>query len=97
MRELVFAAACVSVSFLAPRARADAYDDALTLHARHERAATPREREIAQFDLAVKLHAMGLRNVSYGIYARAQIQSGMAHVLMRRTNDALRSFQRVAR
>jgi len=164
--------------------RADDYDAAVALSRVRAQASSPRDREIAEYELGVKLHELGLRQASYArfaaiarqpgharhaealpwlaalalelgeaadveesvgrygeeaidaiaddqtrwtldyllaryayrnhgydkalhlfakidrrspLYARAQIQSGLAHVAMRRTTPALRSFSQVAR
>jgi tetratricopeptide (TPR) repeat protein len=53
--------------FAAP-ARADEYDTALALDHARTHAPTVREREIAQFDLAVHLHEIGLRHAAYTIF-----------------------------
>lgn len=179
-----FVLAVMMAGFTATTARADDYDAALVLARARTDAQSPRDREIAQFDLAVTLHRLGFEQAAfvqlvpiarspsharyretlpwlavlaielgeaadveesvghYGeraidavaddatrwtldyllarymyrnhryddalrlfskvdhasrFYARAQIQSGFAHIAMRRTSPALRSFDRVAR
>ena len=181
MRIVLFAVACVLV---AGSARADDYDAALALDRARVQAQSPRDREIAQFDLALRLHDLGLEQAAYlqlariartpaharhrealpwlavlalelgeaadveesvgqygereidaiaddatrwtldyllaryayrnhryddavrlfakverrsHLYARAQLQSGLAHIAMRRTTPALIAFDRAAR
>jgi tetratricopeptide (TPR) repeat protein len=183
MRRIVLVAAAICV-FTVTTARADEYDAALALDRARVQSQSPRDREIAQFDLAISLHELGLKQAAYvelariarspsharhrealpwlavlalelgeaadveesvgrygepaidavaddatrwtldyllaryayrnhhyddalrlfakvdrrsHFYARAQIQSGFAHVAMRRTTPALQSFDRAAR
>lgn len=185
MRGIVLFAAVIGVfTVTTAAARADDYDAALALDRARVQSASPRDREIAQFDLALSLHDLGLKQAAYvqfariartpsharyqetlpwlavlalelgeaadveesvgqygeraidavaddatrwtldyllaryayrnhhyddalrlfakvdrrsRLYARAQIQSGFAHVAMRRTTPALQSFDRAAR
>jgi len=183
MGKLVLFAA-VLCAFTVPPARADDYDVALSLDRARVQSQSPRDREIAQFDLALSLRELGLKQAAYvqlariartpsharhretlpwlavlalelgeaadveesvgqygegpidavgddatrwtldyllaryayrnyhyddalrlfakvdrrsSLYARAQIQSGLAHIAMRRTTPALQSFDRAAR
>ena len=180
---IIAVAAVASVLFAAP-ARADDYDAALALEQARIQSQSPRDREVAQFELALSLHALGFGQAAYvqlariartpsharyhetlpwlavlalelgeaadveesvgqygepaidaiaddrtrwtldyllaryayrnhrydaalrlfakvdrrsRFYARAQVQSGFAHVAMRRTTPALQSFDRAAR
>jgi tetratricopeptide (TPR) repeat protein len=183
MRPIVAFAVAASVCIVTA-ARADEYDAALALQRAKMQSQSPRDREIAQFDLAVSLHGLGFAQASYvelariarnpsharyhetlpwlavlalelgeaadveesvgqygehaidaiaddatrwtldyllaryayrnhryddalrlfakvdrrsRLYARAQIQSGFAHIAMRRTTPALQSFDRATR
>jgi tetratricopeptide (TPR) repeat protein len=183
MRIVPFAIA-ICVFIVSAAARADDYDTALSLERARVQAQSPRDRDIAQFDLAISLHGLGLKQAAYvqlariartpmharyhetlpwlavlalelgeaadveesvgqygepaidaiaddatrwtldyllaryayrnhrydaalrlfakvdrrsHLYSRAQIQSGFAHIAMRRTTPALRSFDHVAR
>src|SRR5512146_941380 len=80
MRPIVFAAALV---LAASTARADDYDDALAVARTQTQATSPREREIAEFDLAVRLHELGLKQAAYGHFAAIARQP--AHARHRET------------
>jgi len=66
---VVFAAAAVC-AFTIGTARADDYDDALALDRARVQSQSPRDREIAQFDLALSLHQLGLKQAAYVELAR---------------------------
>jgi tetratricopeptide (TPR) repeat protein len=186
MRLVLFAAAAICVVFttVTTAARADDYDEALALNQARVQSQSPRDREIAQFELALSLRKLGFGQAAYvqlariaraplharheealpwlavlalelgeaadveesvgqygeraidaiaddatrwtldyllaryayrnhryddalrlfakvdrrsHLWARAQIQSGLAHIAMRRTTPALQSFHRAAR
>lgn len=183
MRRIVFVVAAICV-FTIGTAHADDYDAALALDRVRVQSQSPRDRQIAEFELALSLHDLGLKQAAYvqlariarspaharynetlpwlavlalelgeaadveesvgqygehaidaiaddatrwtldyllaryayrnyryddalrlfakvdrrsRLYARAQIQSGFAHIAMRRTTPALVSFDRAAR
>ena len=184
MGKLVLLAAVLCAFTVTPPVRADDWDAAVALDRTRVQSQSPRDREIAQFDLALSLHKLGFGQAAYvqlariartpaharhhetlpwlavlalelgeaadveesvgrygeadidaiaddatrwtldyllaryayrnhhyddalrlfakverrsSLYSRAQIQSGLAHIAMRRTTPALQSFDRAAR
>ena len=61
-------AAIVLLLVSAP-ARADDYDDAVALARSRAQASSPRDREIAEYELGVKLHGLGLKQAAYASFA----------------------------
>ena len=69
MRRIAWLAALVFV-LTATGARADDYDAALALDRARVQSQSPRDREIAQFELALSLHRLGLKQAAYVQLAR---------------------------
>jgi len=69
MRTIVLCAAAICV-FTVTAARADEYDATLALDRARVQSQSPRDREIAQFDLAMSLHQLGFKQAAYVELAR---------------------------
>jgi tetratricopeptide (TPR) repeat protein len=68
MRLIVVTAALACV-LAAANARADDYDDAVALSRARMQASSQRDREIAQYELGVKLHDLGLKQAAFACFA----------------------------
>ena len=70
MRTIVLCVAAICAFTVTTTARADEYDATLALDRARVQSQSPRDREIAQFDLALSLHQLGFGQAAYVQLAR---------------------------